>query len=236
MTEPAQPRPTHSGKLCSGCCLGFSALIAGAAFAVATTSAIAAKERAGAAVNGASIAAALAIAWYVTESVYWLIAALRPPNDEVPLVYLVPRLVCTPLSLAAAYQLGLPRPQTVLISLIATICSNHWPGLGLQRPCSAQARPARANAIHRAPGVERKTRCARRTCDLDCRRGPPFLSSRSSLTLWAMWRARRSWTPAPGLTTSTNLASIRRCYAPPAMPPRTPRASSAATRGRSSNF
>jgi tetratricopeptide (TPR) repeat protein len=107
-------------------------------------------------IEPALVVAAIVIAWYVIETIRWLIAALRPPNSEVVLAHLLPRLVCTSLSLAATYLLGLPWPQIVLISFVATIL--------LEALARQALRLFAGNVVRRAktrvtpPGTDRQTR------------------------------------------------------------------------------
>jgi hypothetical protein len=61
-----------------------------------------------------------------------LLAAVRPPNREVTLVYLAPRLACTLVCLVATYLLGLPWPQIVLVSFLATLLLETLIRLGLR--------------------------------------------------------------------------------------------------------
>ena len=79
-----------------------------------------------------ALASATAVAGYVLESVRWLLAAVRPPNREVTLVYLAPRLACTLVCLVATYLLGRPWPQIVLVSFLATLLLETLIRLGLR--------------------------------------------------------------------------------------------------------
>jgi hypothetical protein len=102
----------------------------------------------------AALAAAVVVAWYVLETARWLLAALRPPNRAVALVYVVPRLACTPACLAAAYLLGLPVPQIVLASFLATLLLETLVRLALRilaRPLFQAARE-RLTYPHADPG------------------------------------------------------------------------------------
>jgi len=100
--------------------------------------------------------AAIVLAWYTGESTRWLIAALRPPNREIAVVYLLPRTISTPLGLAAAHLLNLSRSESILVAFVAVIALESLARLGMRRFAPSTVR--RANACVEIPHGERKTR------------------------------------------------------------------------------
>jgi tetratricopeptide (TPR) repeat protein len=64
--------------------------------------------------------AILVAAWYIFVTVGWLLALTTPNRQDVALIYVLPRGICTAIALTVSYRMRLPWDRVITFSFVAT--------------------------------------------------------------------------------------------------------------------